>query len=188
MTKCPMCKRGVLRAAKVSHRLALGEHLFTGDLRGLQCDHCDEGFVADRALEEFEASVAVRLAESGFRSGDAVRFVRKAAGVKATDVADLFGVSLQTVSAWENGKHPADNATRAVLAALALDARKGATTTRERLVAMQRIAPPAASKPNAKRGVVVPRVAPDARKAKTKTVSSPSPPKRPARKTRREQV
>jgi transcriptional regulator with XRE-family HTH domain len=48
--------------------------------------------------------------------------VRKTAGLRAADLADLLGVSLQTVSSWENGKHPSDASTRGIIGSLPPDA------------------------------------------------------------------
>jgi transcriptional regulator with XRE-family HTH domain len=68
--------------------------------------------------------------------------VRKVAGLRASELAELLGVSAETVSHWETGKHPSDLATREVVAELALDTIGGRTDTRDRLRAFAHRAPP----------------------------------------------
>jgi DNA-binding transcriptional regulator YiaG len=48
--------------------------------------------------------VANELAELGAASGESLKFLRKAAKLKATDLATLLGVTPETVSHWETAK------------------------------------------------------------------------------------
>jgi len=63
--------------------------------------------------------------------------MRKVAGIRAVELAELLDVAPETVSHWETGKHAPDRSTLATVAALALDALDGATTTRDRLRALR---------------------------------------------------
>jgi transcriptional regulator with XRE-family HTH domain len=69
--------------------------------------------------------------------------MRKVAGLRALDLGRLLGVSEETVSHWEAGKHAVDIATRSAVASLVSDALRGTNTTREQLRALRR---PAKSK------------------------------------------
>ncbi len=59
--------------------------------------------------------MAKELAVAGVKSGAALRFIRKAAGLPATDLAVLLDVRPETVSRWENDKRPIDRGSCAVL-------------------------------------------------------------------------
>ncbi len=50
-----------------------------------------------------EQALAAALVERGIRAGNEFALVRKAAGLKSVEVAELFGVRPETVSRWEHG-------------------------------------------------------------------------------------
>lgn len=96
--KCPSCKSEPMREWD-------GEITRMGvafAARGLRCDACGE-IVFDLAeAERQEALLADALVERGVRTGAEFVFVRKSADLKATEVADLFGVRPETVWRWEH--------------------------------------------------------------------------------------
>jgi transcriptional regulator with XRE-family HTH domain len=63
--------------------------------------------------------VASQLLDLGVATGAAFRFMRKALGLRAVDLAELLNVNAATVSRWENGKVAVDRAALATLAAAA---------------------------------------------------------------------
>jgi DNA-binding transcriptional regulator YiaG len=89
-----------------------------------------------KVLEAFELAVARKLADSGESAGEAFRFMRKAIGLPATELAELLGVARETISRWENGERPVDRGALAVLGGLVEDRCNGTTSTRDRLQAI----------------------------------------------------
>jgi DNA-binding transcriptional regulator YiaG len=54
-----------------------------------------------------EASMAIARVMDDFKlGGKEFKFLRKAIGIKAVDLADFLGVTPETLSRWENGKEP----------------------------------------------------------------------------------
>jgi DNA-binding transcriptional regulator YiaG len=51
-----------------------------------------------------EQELAAALVERGVRTGPEFALVRKAAGFRAVEIAELFGVRPETVSRWEHGE------------------------------------------------------------------------------------
>ena len=61
----------------------------------------------------------------------------KVTGLRALNLGRLLGVSEETVSHWETGKHAVDIATRSAVASLVSDALRGTNATREQLRALR---------------------------------------------------
>jgi transcriptional regulator with XRE-family HTH domain len=59
--------------------------------------------------------------------------MRKALGLRATDLAELLDVTPETVSRWETDRVPLDRGALATLGALLRDARAGSTATLDHL-------------------------------------------------------
>jgi DNA-binding XRE family transcriptional regulator len=102
---------------------------------GWVCEVCESARYDAESLQRAELAAAVSLIDRGVRSGMSFRFVRKALGYKAADLARLLAVTPETVSRWENGR-TIDRTVWAVLASLALDRLAGGTHTIERLQAV----------------------------------------------------
>lgn len=134
LARCHACK-GALEDVleKVSHDV--GARRFEAVLRAQRCASCGEVTFAGPALGRFEAAVARALVDAGAGDGAAVRWIRKAAGIRAVDLAELLGVTPETVSRWENDKHPIDRAAWAALAAIAVEGTDGVTAVRLRSAA-----------------------------------------------------
>ncbi len=79
------------------------------------CSLCDERYYEAKDLIAAEDAVTRDLMARGIRDSAVFKYLRKAVGLKATELADLLGVTAETVSRWENGHNEAD---RAVWAAL----------------------------------------------------------------------
>lgn len=136
MRRCKKCEKGK-RAGAQRYEIELGRRTFEGEVRGWRCRVCGERYHDGPDLEHFDQLVARWLAENGFETGAEFKFMRKAAGIRAADLAEWMGVTPETVSHWETGKHPSDVTTRALLAAIVLDALGGKTATRDRLDAQR---------------------------------------------------
>ena len=74
------------------------------EMRGQRCSACGEILIALSERGRHERPAAEQLVARGIRSGNEFKFVRTLAGLRATEVADLFGVRKETVSRWERGE------------------------------------------------------------------------------------
>ncbi len=135
MKRCVECK-GLLKPSQSEEVISLGEHRISIVLPARRCASCGEVYVASDVAEKADLLVATRLLDMGIADGAAFRFMRKALGFRAADLAELLGVDAATVSRWETGKVPVDRATLATLAAAASDRLDGRERTIERLRAM----------------------------------------------------
>ncbi len=97
------------------------------------CSACGERTYRGKDLVAAEDAVTRELVARGIRDGAVFKHLRKALGLKATDLADLLGVTPETISRWENGHNQADRAVWATLDLLVDEHRAGRTTTLERL-------------------------------------------------------
>lgn len=77
--------------------------VFVAQVRGFVCRDCKQNVFDAAHLAAFEHAVAFELTERGFGTPEEVKFVRKLAGIKATELASLFSVTPTTVSNWETG-------------------------------------------------------------------------------------
>jgi putative zinc finger/helix-turn-helix YgiT family protein len=145
MEKCPICNEGTLRPAERTLRAEVNGHVFTATVMGQRCDKCGEGLIDGHDVERFELAVARALADAGDTSGEAFKYARKSIGLTAADLASLLGVTPESISRWENGKHPIDPTALALLALLVRDAEAGSTVLLDALRART------AAKPLAKR-------------------------------------
>jgi putative zinc finger/helix-turn-helix YgiT family protein len=147
----PSCGDRRLKPGEQRVERAVGPLEFEGLVQGWACDGCGEVFYDGADLEEFERQIARWIARHGFTSGEEIRFMRKVAGIRAVDLAKLLGVSAETVSHWETGKHEADRAARSTIAALALEALDDEVSVAELLRALE--------KPDSTKRVKLPRAA-----------------------------
>src|SRR5947209_7675775 len=104
VSRCVKC--GGSDLPNVSHlfRAKIAGVPFERKLRAQKCSTCGEIYIPAGALAEFELSVALTLARSGSRMPDAIKFMRKAAGLRATDLGELLGLTAEHLSRIENGK------------------------------------------------------------------------------------
>jgi putative zinc finger/helix-turn-helix YgiT family protein len=72
--------------------------------RGRRCESCGETLFDFEEVGRQEQAIADALIKRGIRTGTEFKFVRKLAGLRANDVADMFGVRAETVSRWERGE------------------------------------------------------------------------------------
>ncbi len=99
--RCPSCKKeDTLRPWSGTITLS-GVEIQT---RGQQCSTCGEQLFDYEEVGRQEQVLAAALVERGIRKGNEFALVRKAAGFKAVEVAELFGVRPETVSRWEHGE------------------------------------------------------------------------------------
>jgi putative zinc finger/helix-turn-helix YgiT family protein len=124
---CALCGAKNTRSGDVSLVREVGKHTFTTTVTGTICDACGESLTDLRDGERFDLAIAELLAEAA-PTGDAFRFLRKVAGLRARDVAEMLGITNDTVSRWENGKHAVDRAAFFILGQIVREKRDGLTT------------------------------------------------------------
>jgi putative zinc finger/helix-turn-helix YgiT family protein len=149
MERCTNCGKVSLEAGEQAITLDVGDRSFEGHVGGWRCGECGERSYDGSELEAFEQLAAAWLAEHGVRTPEELKFMRKAVGIRAADLAALLGVTPETVSHWETGKHAADLAVRSEIAAIVLETLRRPTTARQRLQAH--------GKPDGARKVRLPR-------------------------------
>ena len=135
--KCFKCKANRLAPVAVAERVMVGGHTFTGKVAARKCGRCGEVVLHGPALERFELLAAAKLAEAGEASGEAYKFMRKAAGLRGADLAALLAVAGETVSRWETGALPVERRAVALLGAIVMEAAAGRTSTLDRLRALE---------------------------------------------------
>ncbi len=75
----------------------------TIDARGERCRACGEILYDLTESKRQERVLAKELAARGVRTGTEFKLVRKAAGLRAVEVARMLDVTPETVSRWETG-------------------------------------------------------------------------------------
>ena len=135
--KCFKCKVGKLAPVEAPHRMDVAGHTFTGKVAALKCGKCGEVALDGVALERFEMLAARRLADAGAATAEAFKFMRKAAGLRGTELAALLDVAGETVSRWETGALPVERRAVALLGAIVVEAADGGAATITRLRALQ---------------------------------------------------
>ncbi len=135
MKNCVTCGKGPLKSAEIELCREVAGHVFTATIPATVCEACGEEYTAGEDLGRFERTIARTLLDAGETSGEAFKFARKAMGIRAADLAQILGVTPETVSRWETGVHPIDPMALALLALLARDAAAGSTSTLEALKA-----------------------------------------------------
>jgi len=138
MRRCVECKSGRIRKGEVQEELNVNGVLFTAKLPALVCRACGNNYVTHETLGRFELAVADWLGQHGVRTAEAFRFMRKSLGLKATEVAELFDVTPETISRWENGHGSVDVGAFAVLGELVSERLNGTQRTLIRLHAVKK--------------------------------------------------
>jgi len=138
MKKCPNCGVAQLEPQTVRRERHVAGHEFTADLPARVCAGCGTSYFDDRVVGQFDAAVVAKLAEAGVTEPEALKFMRKAMGLRGKEFAELLGVRAETVSRWEQGKRPIDRATYAVICHLVDERTRGVTRTAEYLRSLRK--------------------------------------------------
>jgi DNA-binding XRE family transcriptional regulator len=135
MNRCTNCGEQKLASGQQPITRDVGDRTFEGSVRGWVCAGCEEVYYDGVDLGAFEEAAAKWLAEHGVRTHAELKFMRKAAGIRAVDLAAWLSVTPETISHWETGKHAPDVVTRSTIASIVLDTLRGESGTRDRLQA-----------------------------------------------------
>ena len=134
--KCVSCGKTDLIRGAVSHAVTVAGVEFATELPGQRCPACKYSTVNGPAAARFELLVANELFTRGLRGGASFRFMRKALGMKAIDIAQALNVAPETISRWENDQREVDWPEFMVLGFLVDDKLASRTTTLSRLRAL----------------------------------------------------
>lgn len=134
--KCINCGKAELIRGAVPLAVTVAGVEFATELPGRRCSTCGYSTVNGPAAVRFELLVAAELAKRGIRGGASFKFMRKALGMKATELAEAFNVAPETVSRWENDQREVDWPEFMLLGFLVDDKLAGRTTTLTRLEAL----------------------------------------------------
>lgn len=122
--KCAKCGTRTKRQP-AAHALTVSGVELRGEVTEDTCPKCGDATMAVAELERFELNASAALASHGVCTGEAFRFIRKALGMRAADVADVLGTTPETVSRWENGQRDVDRHVFAMLGELAIAEAEG---------------------------------------------------------------
>jgi hypothetical protein len=126
-----------MRAVKADLSWQVGSgHVVIYGVPGWQCGDCAEVYRTADDLGRSELIAAGGLASTGYREGAVFKFMRKAVGLRATDLAELLDVTPETISRWENDRHEIDRPAWLAVEGLVRDALERKDTTRRRLLAL----------------------------------------------------
>ncbi len=140
MKRCAACGSGDLRETteEVEVRVAASPVPLTVKVTGVSgvaCRACRESFLAGADLGRAELLAGAEAMARGLRDGGTFKFIRKALGLRAADLAKLLDVSAETISRWENSHRAAERSVWNTLADLVSDRLQGTKTTLDRLTA-----------------------------------------------------
>jgi putative zinc finger/helix-turn-helix YgiT family protein len=126
---CAECKSGRLRERVVKERLNVSGVTFTQNIQASLCRKCGADYITHEDLGRFELAVSGWLGSHGVRAPESFKFIRKALGLKAADLAARLDLTPETVSRWENGRGSIDEGAFAVLRGLVADRIAGSDQT-----------------------------------------------------------
>ncbi len=136
--KCFRCRNPGLHAEKRPASRTIAGHNFKASVPAIVCNSCGAVYFDGPALGDFDLAVAGKLARAGVSDGEAIKFMRKAAGLPAVTLAELLDTSPETVSRWERGVSRMDRAAFAILAGIVLEKADKRSDTLDRLRALRR--------------------------------------------------
>lgn len=137
MQKCSQCG-GALAPAKKEQVCIVEGTRFVGSVPAYACRECRSAFLPGRALEAFDLAVACELAERAEPSGERLRFLRRALGLRSLALAALLRVTPETLSRWEREQRKVDVMAWITVGSLVLEKAGRAPATAERLTRLSR--------------------------------------------------
>jgi DNA-binding transcriptional regulator YiaG len=134
-----MCKCGASGRARAKHffRRTVAGTTFVAAADVDSCGGCGEVRIPASLMIAFERAIACELARRGPISDETFRWIRRAASIERGDLAQLLGVTAETIAGWEAERRPIDRAAWLLLAAIVLDSIEGPRPLRARLRAQQ---------------------------------------------------
>ena len=94
-----------------------------------ECPKCGEAMLTDRELGAYELrAAALVLREKHPVPGSAIRYARKAMGLRQSDLARHLGCASETISRWENGTETKQRQSQLAIVAMLDSVRDGLVT------------------------------------------------------------
>lgn len=131
--RCAECGSTALLSVESDERVQIGPRTFTKAVAAKRCELCGETYTAFDELSGFELQVAGELVRECDGTREAFRYIRKALGLPAIELARLLDVNAATLSRWETGEREVPFLARCVLAALVMDRLGGRSNVMEYL-------------------------------------------------------
>jgi putative zinc finger/helix-turn-helix YgiT family protein len=136
--KCVTCGHLEMTPGMVDEAVPVGELIFSLRVPALVCPKCGENYLTADTMGQVDRLVAGALARDGVATSQAFRFMRKAIGLRAVELAELFAVTPETVSRWETGERaPAGEAVK-LLALLVVEHLAGRSEALDYLRSLRR--------------------------------------------------
>jgi hypothetical protein len=139
--RCIECGGRRFKRSAMANTTAISGVEFETAMPASTCIKCGQQYSRLADMEPIELGISFELAVRGVRTGEAFRYMRKALGLRAVDLAVLLDVSAETISRWETGAPEALAFT--VLGSLIADRKAGHDRTAERLRALKQKPKPA---------------------------------------------
>jgi DNA-binding transcriptional regulator YiaG len=135
------CGESQKKPAKHSFRRTVAGTTFaaTTDVEG--CAGCGEVYVPASLMIAFERAISSELARRGPVCDETFRWIRKAAGIERGDLAQMLGVTPETIAGWESERRPIDRSAWLLVAGIVLDGLEGPRAMRARLKVAHRTSP-----------------------------------------------
>ena len=121
MQRCVECKGEKLEKRLHEHSLEVAGHPFHALVEAETCTDCGAAYFTAGAIRRVELLVCRTLSRLSPCEGAVLRYMRKALGWRAVDLAKQLGVQPETVSRWENDRQKVDRSTFAVVAGMIED-------------------------------------------------------------------
>lgn len=135
MERCPQCGGAITPAKKHQTEIVDGT-TFIVKLPAFACRECRGVFMEGHALERVDLEIACVLATRASASGAGFRFLRKALGMRAHDLAELLNVTAETISRWENDQRAVDGNAWIVVGSIVLEKANRPPTTLKRALGL----------------------------------------------------
>lgn len=133
MKTCVNCGGRSLKKGSSRETIEVTGRKFVKDVPAMVCASCGRAYVDVSQMQRLELEVAATVANSGMVNGGTFRFMRKALGLTATELAPLLGVAAETLSRWENGGRNTDRAAWVTVGGMVADRLEGRSGTLDRL-------------------------------------------------------
>jgi DNA-binding XRE family transcriptional regulator len=141
MKRCVQCGHETLRPDEAEDAVTVAGRTFSRMVPVLRCEKCGETYFRGPELQAVELEAAGVIAREGPSDGATFKFMRKALGLRAVELAELLNVAPETLSRWEHAQRPVDRASWIALSAMVLDKLEGRTATLDRLRALLKPGP-----------------------------------------------